>query len=194
MAHAQKPDFVFRRNGRIHLNRRGHHFSRLLAAEVWASVVAMLDTPCSEVVWRVLATHSIRQFPLHLPTRVPSRFKRTLPPGKTRYAPYRRLGGLQGRYGRMRKISPAPAFHPRTLQPVESRYNIWSIPTQRPYHYTKESVSFCPDADSWFSSWCTACRKPFRHWTAASVLKDWCELARGEWKGNQARRIFNSVE
>jgi hypothetical protein len=30
----------------------------------------MLDTPCSEVVWRVLATHSIRQFPLHFPSRV----------------------------------------------------------------------------------------------------------------------------
>jgi len=29
----------------------------------------MLDTPCSEVVWRVLATHSIRQFPLHFPYR-----------------------------------------------------------------------------------------------------------------------------
>jgi hypothetical protein len=29
----------------------------------------MLDTPCSEVVWRVLATHSIRQFPLHFPFR-----------------------------------------------------------------------------------------------------------------------------
>jgi len=29
----------------------------------------MLDTPCSEVVWRVLATHSIRIFPLHFPTR-----------------------------------------------------------------------------------------------------------------------------
>jgi hypothetical protein len=27
------------------------------------------DTPCSEVVWRVLATHSIRQFPLHFPSR-----------------------------------------------------------------------------------------------------------------------------
>ena len=27
----------------------------------------MLDTPCSEVVWRVLATHCIRQFPLHFP-------------------------------------------------------------------------------------------------------------------------------
>ena len=27
----------------------------------------MLDTQCSEVVWRVLATHSSRQFPLHFP-------------------------------------------------------------------------------------------------------------------------------
>jgi len=65
MAHAKKPDFVFRRNGRVHLNRRGRQFSRLLAAEVCLSAVVMLDTPCSEVVWRVLATHSIRQFPLH---------------------------------------------------------------------------------------------------------------------------------
>jgi hypothetical protein len=69
MAHAQKPDFVFRRNGRVHLNRRGRQFSRLLAAEVCASAVVMLDTPCYEVVWRVLATHSIRQFPLHFPSR-----------------------------------------------------------------------------------------------------------------------------
>ena len=27
------------------------------------------DTPCSEVMWRVLATHSIRYFPLHFPSR-----------------------------------------------------------------------------------------------------------------------------
>ena len=69
MAHAQKPDSVFRRNGRVHLNQRGRQFSRLLAAEVCASAVVMLDTPCSEVVWRVLATHSIRGFPLHFPSR-----------------------------------------------------------------------------------------------------------------------------
>ena len=69
MAHAQKPNFVFRRNGRVHLNRRGRQFSRLLAAEVCGSAVVMLDTSCSEVVWRVLATHSIRQFPLHFPSR-----------------------------------------------------------------------------------------------------------------------------
>jgi len=71
-AHARKSDFVFRRNGRVHLNRRGRQFSRLLAAEVCASVVIMLDTRWSEVVWRVLATHSIRQFPLHFPSRASS--------------------------------------------------------------------------------------------------------------------------
>jgi len=37
MAHAQKPDLVFQRNGRVHLYRRGCQFSRLLAAEVCAS-------------------------------------------------------------------------------------------------------------------------------------------------------------
>ena len=65
MAHAQKPYFFFRRNGRVRLNRRGSQFSRLLAAEVCASALVMLDTPCSEVVWRVRATHSICEFPLH---------------------------------------------------------------------------------------------------------------------------------
>jgi hypothetical protein len=68
MAHAQKQDFVFQRNGRVHLNRRGvggRQFSRVLAAELYASAVVMLDTPFSEVTWSVLATHSIRQFPLH---------------------------------------------------------------------------------------------------------------------------------
>ena len=31
MAHAQKPDFIIRRNGRVNLNWRGRQFSRLLA-------------------------------------------------------------------------------------------------------------------------------------------------------------------
>jgi len=35
-----------------------------------------------------------------------SRPGRSLPPGKTRYTLYRRLGGFQGRSGQMRKISP----------------------------------------------------------------------------------------
>jgi hypothetical protein len=36
---------------------------------VCASTVVMLDTTCSEVVWRVLGTHSICQFSLHFPSR-----------------------------------------------------------------------------------------------------------------------------
>jgi len=55
-----------------------------LSAELCASAVVMLDTPCTEVVWRVLAAHSIRQFPLHSPPvshRVPSCFNCPLPPG-----------------------------------------------------------------------------------------------------------------
>ena len=69
MAHAQKPDFVFRWNGRVHLNRRERQLSRLLAAEECASAVVMLDTPCSELVWRALVTHFIRQFSIHFPSR-----------------------------------------------------------------------------------------------------------------------------
>jgi len=69
MAHAQEPDFVFRRNGTSSFKSAGRRqLSRLLAAEVCISAVVMLDTPCSEVVWRVLATHFIRQFPLPFPS------------------------------------------------------------------------------------------------------------------------------
>ena len=50
MAHAQKPVFVFRLNGRVHLNRRGSQFSRLLAAELCASALVMPDTLLPEVV------------------------------------------------------------------------------------------------------------------------------------------------
>ena len=61
MAHEQKADFVFRRSGRVHLNRRGRQFSPLLAAEVCASAIVMLDTPCSEIVWKGTG------YPLHSP-------------------------------------------------------------------------------------------------------------------------------
>ena len=51
-----------------------------------------------------------------------------LPPGKTRYPLHRRLGGPQGRSGRVRKISLPPGFDPRTVQPVASRYTDWATP------------------------------------------------------------------
>ena len=45
----------------------------------------------------------------------------TLPPRKTRYPSYRRLGGHNGRYGQVENLVP-PGFDPWTIQPVVSRY------------------------------------------------------------------------
>ena len=50
-----------------------------------------------------------------------------LPSGKTPYPLYRRLGGTQGRYGMVWKISPPPGFDPWTVQPVASRYTDWAM-------------------------------------------------------------------
>ena len=49
-----------------------------------------------------------------------------LPPGKTPYPLYRKLGGPQGRSGQVRKISPPQEFDPRTVQPVASRYTYYA--------------------------------------------------------------------
>jgi len=74
MAHAQKPEFVLRAKRTSPFKPAGgRQFSRLLAAEVCVSAVVMLDTHRSEVVWRVLATHSIRQFPFQFPFRASPR-------------------------------------------------------------------------------------------------------------------------
>ena len=56
-----------------------------------------------------------------------SRPGRSLPPGKTRYPLYRRLGGPQGRSGQVPKISPPPGFDPRAVQPVASRYTDYKV-------------------------------------------------------------------
>ena len=47
---------------------------------------------------------------------------------KNQYALYRRLGGPQGRSGRVWKISPPPGIDLRTVQPVASRYTDCAIP------------------------------------------------------------------
>ena len=45
----------------------------------------------------------------------------TLPPGKTRYPLYRRVGGPQGRSGRAESLV-LTGIRSRTVQPVVSRY------------------------------------------------------------------------
>jgi hypothetical protein len=81
MAHTQKPDFVFRLNGQVHLNRRGSQFRRLLAVGVCASAVVMQDTPRSEIVWEYWLPTPFASFPFTSPPvrRVPPHSERSLP-------------------------------------------------------------------------------------------------------------------
>ena len=72
MAHAQKPDSVFQRNGRVHLYRRVCQFSRVLAF----LECGLGENDCSNTGRTVpsqteacLAIHSIRLFPLHFSSR-----------------------------------------------------------------------------------------------------------------------------
>ena len=86
MAHAQKPHFVFPRNGRVHLNRWGRQFTRLLAAEVCASVWVMLDRPGSEMAWEYWLPTPFASFPFTSPPvrhRVTPCSERALPAAVT---------------------------------------------------------------------------------------------------------------
>jgi len=50
-----------------------------------------------------------------------------LPPGKTQYPLYRRLGGPQGWFGWVQKPSSPPGFDPRTVQPLAKHYTDYTI-------------------------------------------------------------------
>ena len=66
----------------------------------------------------------------------------TLPPGKTRYLFYRRLGGPQGRSGRADNLVPT-GIRSRTVQPLVSRYTDWATrPTTPSTAEDKEKVEF----------------------------------------------------
>ena len=54
-----------------------------------------------------------------------ARSGRSLPPGKTRYPFYMRLGGPQDRSGRTENLVPI-GIRSRTFQPVVSRYTDWA--------------------------------------------------------------------
>jgi hypothetical protein len=71
MAHAQTPDFVFRRNGRFHINRRGCQFSRILAAEVCASAL-IVGSNAGYTMFRGSEKgtgYPLRRFSLRFPSR-----------------------------------------------------------------------------------------------------------------------------
>ena len=114
MAHAQKPDFVFLRNGRVHLNRWGRQFSRLLAAEVCASASVMLDTQRSEMAWEYWLPTPFASFPFTSPPvrhRVPPGSERALPPAATQPIHSTRCdGALAGEFENFFSPGPEPAL------------------------------------------------------------------------------------
>jgi hypothetical protein len=65
-----------------------------------------------------------------------ARSGRTLPPGKTRYPFYRRLGGPQGRSGRAENLVPT-GIRSRTAQPVVSRYTDRATVDTRAHTYVQ---------------------------------------------------------
>jgi hypothetical protein len=69
MSHAQKPDFVFRRNGRVHLNRRGAS----VQSTTGSRGVRISGSNAGYTMFRgsVKSTgyHCIPEFPLHFPSR-----------------------------------------------------------------------------------------------------------------------------
>ena len=70
-----------------------------------------------------------------------------VPPGKTRYPLYRRVGVAQGRSGRVRKITPPPGFNSSTLQNVDSCYTDGAIPAAKGYlqylnYFARHDIAF----------------------------------------------------
>ena len=71
-----------------------------------------------------------------------SRLGRSLPLGKTRYSLYRRLGGPQGRYGQVRKISPPtgiqspdrPASNQSLYRLSYPAHGVYKASTRNEYH------------------------------------------------------------
>jgi len=129
MAHAQKPDFVFRANRTSPFKSAGVRQFSLLAAEVCTSAVVMLDTPCSEVVWRVLATHSIHHFPFHFPSHA-SQCAITFQPESTTICThnvtYMRPRQLVGNSSQFQyRATPSVALPEYTL-PLRSRSKLYS--------------------------------------------------------------------
>ena len=72
----------------------------------------------------------------------------TLPPGKTRYPLYRRLGGPHGRSGRAENLAPQ-GFDPRIVQPVVSRYTDWATGPTIKYYYVEQIIDNVP-GKVWF--------------------------------------------
>jgi len=81
-----------------------------------------------------------------------------IPPGKTRYLWNRRVGGHQGRSGRLRKISIPPEFDPWTFQPVSIYYTDWGTPTHCVWMYrTAQHIAAFSNLRVFDRRYCNGC-------------------------------------
>jgi hypothetical protein len=96
-------------------------------------------------------------------------------PGKeTGYPLYRRLGGSQGRSGRVRKISPLPGFDPRTSEECKIMNTLLCCCFKfqetfdfQPNTYLIFTPSFCRNSASMIWFWFQLAK--FRHLSSADV-------------------------
>ena len=93
----------------------------------------------------------------------------TLPPEKTRYPFYRRLGGPQGRSGRAENLVPT-GIRSRTVQPVVSRYTDWATWPTRTYLSKKSKCRISRKSVGWKLRGLHAIRRRTRHANANSCL------------------------
>ena len=68
-----------------------------------------------------------------------ARLGRTLPPGKTRYPLYKRLGRPQGRSGRAKNLAPS-GFDLRSVQPVAQSLYRLSYPAHSIYPVSQRNI------------------------------------------------------
>ena len=119
MAQAQKPHFVFLLNGRVHLNRRRSQFSRMLAVEVWALALVMLDTLRSEVVWEYWLPTQFASFPFTSPP-----VRHSVPPHSESSIHHRGVSFVQTYFNlhvlKKRRTCDIIMFHPLSLPPFIS--------------------------------------------------------------------------
>ena len=68
---------------------------------------------------------------------------RFTPRKETQYPLYKRLGGSQGRFGHVRKISSQPRFDHRTVQSAASRCTVYTTPVHSSLSKLKKKQTQC---------------------------------------------------
>jgi hypothetical protein len=105
-----------------------------------------------------------------------------LPPGKTRYPLYRRLGGLQSQSGQVQKILPSSGFDLWSIQLVASRYTDCTIPTR----HTDYRCCWCRDSSGWLE------KKPvpkIRFWKVVCCRHGCIKVNSSLYRPIQAHRV-----